>query len=333
MTQKVTILSIDGGGIRGIIPAVILEHLEKRLQEMTGKPDARLADFFDMIAGTSTGGILSCFYLHPGRQAAGQAVDLYAGKGKSIFKPRFPGFLNKAASLFASKYPAKGLEKALNEAFGAVRLSETGKHSLITAYDIEKRRSVLFTVPSAQKHPARDFFLKDIARATSAAPTYFPPASVVSAEGEQHTLVDGAMFANDPALCALVEARKTTFVKHEYPIIRELYILSVGTGKVSQGFSPEKASHWGLAGWAVPVVDMLMTASPEVVSYQLKQLFSVAGCAESYVRMEPGLCDASSETDNVSDANIAHLRNAGETFASANAQLLDEVARQLILNN
>jgi patatin-like phospholipase/acyl hydrolase len=72
MAKKVTILSIDGGGIRGILPAVILAEVEKRLREKTGNPNARLADFFDMIAGTSTGGILSCCYLHPERHRAGE---------------------------------------------------------------------------------------------------------------------------------------------------------------------------------------------------------------------------------------------------------------------
>ena len=65
MKRKIKILSIDGGGIRGIIPAVILNYIEKGLQTQSGNPNATLADYFDLVAGTSTGGILSCFYLLP----------------------------------------------------------------------------------------------------------------------------------------------------------------------------------------------------------------------------------------------------------------------------
>jgi patatin-like phospholipase/acyl hydrolase len=333
MEKKVTILSIDGGGIRGILPAVILEYLEKKLREKTGNENARLADFFDMIAGTSTGGILSCLYIHPDRIPAERAVDLYAGNGKKIFRPRIP-FLNKVLNIFASRYPAKGIEKALNDAFGDSLLSQAGTHSLITAYDIERRRSVFFTVPAAKTRPGRDYRLKDIARATSAAPTYFEPASVAPAGGgEVRTLVDGAMFANDPALCALVEARKTQFGKHANPVIRNLYMVSAGTGKESDGFDPDRASRWGIAGWAVPVVDILMTASPEVVGYQLKQLFGVAGCEDCYVRLNPGLCGANPAMDDASDGNIAALKNAGEAFVADNALLLDGIADELIRNN
>lgn len=332
MTKKVTILSIDGGGIRGIIPAVILAEIEKRLQEKTGNPDARLADCFDMIAGTSTGGILSCLYLHPNRFPAEKAVGLYADNGRHIFKLRIP-VLNRVLSLFTSKYPAKGLEKALNDTLSSARLSQAVKCSLITAYDIVKRKSVLFTVPEAKESPHRDFYLKDIARATSAAPTYFKPAAVKSVGNELHTLVDGAMFANDPALCALVEARKTTFAKCDHPVLTNLYVLSIGTGKESHGFNPRKASRWGIAGWAVPVVDMLMTASPEVVHYQLEQLFDVAGCTDCYVRLDPKLENASPDMDDVSDQNIRHLKEAGASFIANNTAQLDGIVEQLIINN
>lgn len=333
MERKVTILSIDGGGIRGILPAVILEYVEKKLREKTGNEDARLADFFDMIAGTSTGGILSCLYIHPSRIPAERAVDLYAGNGKKIFRPRIP-LLNRVLNLFTSRYPAGGIEKALNDAFGDSLLSQAGTHSLITAYDIERRRSVFFTVPKAKARPGRDYRLKDVARATSAAPTYFDPASITPAGGgEVQTLVDGAMFANDPALCALVEARKTPFRKHANPVIGNLYMVSVGTGKESKGFDPDRASRWGIAGWAVPVVDMLMTASPEVVGYQLKQLFSVAGCEDCYVRLNPGLFGANTAMDDASDGNIETLKYAGETFVSDNMPVLDEIVDELIRNN
>ena len=336
MEKKVKILSIDGGGIRGIIPAVILEYIENKLKEKSGNPNAVLQDYFDMIAGTSTGGILTCFYLHPSRFPAGKAIDLYADNGSKIFKPKGGTVLNKVVGLFTSKYSVKGLETALDDAFGNTKLSQVqaGKHSLVTAYDIVNSKSVLFTVPKAKESPLeRDYYLKDVARATSAAPTYFEPASIKSMDNKiVHNLIDGAMFANDPSLCALVEARKTKFEKHEHPTIKNVYLVSIGTGKSKEGLNPKKAGNWGVAGWAVPVVDILMTASPEIVGYQLKQLFEVSGCSDCYVRLTPELYKANPEMDDVSKDNIKNLKEDGKQYITKNAGTLDKIVENLLNN-
>ena len=331
MKKKVTLLSIDGGGIRGIIPAVILEYIENKLKEKSGNSEAVLQDYFDMIAGTSTGGILTCFYLHPSRFPAGEAVDLYANNGKKIFKPKIP-LLNKALNIITAKYSTKGLELALNDTFGDSTLSQVNKCSLITAYDIVNRKSVFFTVPEAKRSPSKDFYLKDIAIATSAAPTYFKPAAIQSMDNKTHNLLDGAMFANNPSLCALVEARKTKFEKCEYPVIKDVYIVSIGSGKEDQALNPKKASNWGIASWAAPIVDILISASPEVVSYQLKQLFEVAGCSDCYLRLEPELLKANPAMDDVSNKNIKNLKEAGAYYVSKNAESLDKIVEFLIGN-
>jgi patatin-like phospholipase/acyl hydrolase len=89
--RKIRILSIDGGGIRGVIPAVVMEYVEEKLIELSGNPDARIADYFDLFVGTSTGGILSCFYLTPDeggkrpKYRAAQATEFYSLQGYSIF--------------------------------------------------------------------------------------------------------------------------------------------------------------------------------------------------------------------------------------------------------
>ena len=332
MAKKIRILSIDGGGIRGIIPAVILNEIEEKLRKKSGNDNARLQDYFDMIAGTSTGGILSCLYLHTKRFEAKDAVELYVKNGEKIFKPKGSVLFNWAVECFSSKYSATGLETALNDKFGNCRLSELNKCSLITAYDIVNRKAVLFTVPEAKENPLqhRDFYLKDIARATSAAPTYFEPAVIKSLGKETHNLIDGGMFANDPSLCALVEARKTHFENHSQPTIKDVYMVSLGTGKEASPLDPKKAASWGLLKWATHVVDILMTASPEVVSYQLKQLFDVAGCSDSYVRLQPGLYKAKPDMDDVSKANIANLVDAGTQYVKQNGEKLDKIVEQLL---
>jgi patatin-like phospholipase/acyl hydrolase len=212
---------------------------------------------------------------------------------------------------------------------GDVRLSDTRKNALVTAYDITNRKAVLFSTPQAKAYTHRDYYLRDVARATSAAPTYFKLATVHSIGGAAAYLIDGAMFAADPTLCALVEANKSTFETCKQPSISDMYIVSLGTGKELKKYDYKKAQKWGIIQWAVPVLNILTSASSEVGSYQVRQLFSVAGCAENYVRLEPGLNKAAPDMDDASSKNIEKLKDAGLYYIAENAELLDKIVEEL----
>ncbi len=332
--KKVRILSIDGGGIRGIIPAIILAHVEKRLQEKTHNSNATLSDYFDLIAGTSAGGILSCLYVLPNQSGddknskyfACEAIEMYEKHGKDIFKSRF---LSLVRQLYQEKYSEKGLEKILKDKMQDIRLSQTRKRCLITAYDISERKAVFFTTPEAKKYPHRDYYMRDIARSTSAAPTYFKVANIQSMGGNPSYLVDGGMFANNPSMCAFVEVEKEILKGYEKPI-EQIYMVSVGTGKVKKEYSYKDAKDWGVVGWISPIINILMSSSAEVVDFQLDQLFKAADCSDSYVRIEPKLHQASSEMDNVSDENIKELKNAAQKYIAANLEQLDKLVSDLI---
>ncbi len=336
MKKKVTILSIDGGGIRGIIPAVILNYIEKGLQSRSGDKNATLADYFDLMAGTSTGGILTCYYLLPpipgqechSRYFAREAIDVYAEQGKEIFNRRFPRF-----GIATEKYPATGLERVLHDKMGDTTLAQSRKNCLITAYDVTERKAVLFTSPEARKYEHRNYLMREIARATSAAPTYFELASVQSMGGAASYLIDGAMYAGNPTMCALVEANKSVFDTCSNPLINDLYIISVGTGKEKKKYDYKKAKDWGAVGWARPVIDILLSASAEVVDYQMKQLFKVAGCNDCYIRLDPEMGKAKPEMDDVSDENIRQLKDAGECYIKDHVEELDDIVDRLIKNH
>lgn len=147
--RKIRILSIDGGGIRGIIPAVILAELENILQKESDNKNVHLSDYFDLIAGTSTGGILTCLYTLPKsynesktpRYVASKAVELYQKHGKDIFKKKIFG---DASIIFDERYSAKGLETTLNEYLGDAYISSAVKPILVTGYDIFDRKAVFF---------------------------------------------------------------------------------------------------------------------------------------------------------------------------------------------
>jgi patatin-like phospholipase/acyl hydrolase len=203
--KKIRILSIDGGGIRGIIPGTILMELEKILQKMDNNSSSKIGDYFDMIAGTSTGGILSCLYLVPGengkaRYSAQEALDLYLKKGHIIFDRTFMEKIKSANGIIHEKFSGEPLSGLLKTYFGEETLDKFIKPSLITSYEITDRNAIFFTSTDARENTLYNFKVRDVARATSAAPTYFPPALIESVSGQSFTLVDGGMYANNPAL-------------------------------------------------------------------------------------------------------------------------------------
>jgi patatin-like phospholipase/acyl hydrolase len=180
-----------------------------------------------MIAGTSTGGILACFYLLPENPPARDAIGFYAAYGKTIFKKR----KFNPMGLLGEKYTHKGLDEALLKTMGDVKLGDVKKRCLITAYDMEQRKAVIFTDKDAATGNIRNYYLRDVAHATSAAPTYFEPAEVRSPGDAVSHLIDGGIYANNLTLCAWIEACKSDFGFCRNPVADDLFILSTGTGK------------------------------------------------------------------------------------------------------
>jgi len=333
--EKFRILSIDGGGIRGIIPAQVLVSVEELLRKKTGNNDVRIAEHFDLIAGTSTGGILTCIHLCPGLDGekpakskfiAEDAVNLYKEQGEKIFNPRRRKWHTTVMNWLRPKYPSTGIEEVLNDYLGDLRLNELLKPCLITAYDVKTRKTVFFTQHNAiQKN--RNPFVREVARATSAAPTYFPPAlvgSVSDSSNEKQPLIDGAVFANNPSMCAFAEARNK-FAKK----VSDIVMLSLGTG-YSHKDSYDNSQTWGCLRWAVPVLDIMMTGVSETVDYQMRQLFGSVGCLGpagclgcenqcQYLRVNTNLSDsqfnASTAMDDVSGTNIQALIDLGASVA------------------
>lgn len=342
--KKIKILSIDGGGIRGIIPGVILTYLEKKLQTMT-QSTLKIGDFFDFVAGTSTGGILACLYLVPGKDgkakySANDAVQLYLKEGKDIFERNFLEKILSLYTLFSPKYGVENLEKYLHDFFGDTKLSDLTKPCLITAYEIAQRNAVLFTSANATES-LRNFFVRDVARATSAAPTYFSPAHIQSDEGEQFSLSDGGVYANNPALCAYAEARQTQFQslfkdqqKVDYPSAKNMLILSFGTGTVKKQYHYQDFEDAGAIKWLEPIIDILMSANSETVDFQLKKMFQTLDPVDEqdYYRIEPPLFEACPEMDDASSGNLEKLKQAGLYYVDKNEALLSEIAAKVVAN-
>jgi patatin-like phospholipase/acyl hydrolase len=331
MSKNFRILAIDGGGIRGLLPAMIIAELERRLREATGRYDSYISDYFDLIAGTSAGGILTCFYLynHNGRRYdADRGVELYEKYGATIFQKRLFRFFIR---LFDSLYPDRGIDRVLWETFGDARLSEARCNSAVMTYDITNRKAVIFTTDAARREKGRDYLLRDIARATSAAPTFFRVAKATSMDGTPSYLIDGGIYANDPTMCAIIEAKKTVYRDcRTYPKIKDMYVVSLGTGKVAKSYNYESAKRWGIFRWAIPVIDMLQSSGAEAVSYQVEKLFEAEDCSDRYIRIVPAIDGVTHKMDDASTENIAKIQAAGRRYIKENTSQLDRIVKHLI---
>ncbi|GMN34265.1 hypothetical protein TIFTF001_044888 [Ficus carica] len=206
----ITVLSIDGGGIRGIIPATILSFLESELQKLDGE-DARIADYFDVIAGTSTGGLVTAMLAAPDENdrplfAAKDIKDFYLQHCPKIFpQDSFPlaGATEIIKSLTGPKYDGKYLHKLLRERLGDLKLHQTLTNVIIPTFDIKRLQPIIFSSYEVKRNPSLDALLSDICIGTSAAPTYLPAHCfhTENPNGEvvrEFHAIDGGVAANNP---------------------------------------------------------------------------------------------------------------------------------------
>lgn len=354
---KLKVLTIDGGGIRGILPCAILAELERRL----GKP---IAETFDLIAGTSTGGIIACGLNVPHPTTAGkpkfsaaQLGELYEKNGADIFKKR-GGIFSGVTKLFGKSFAHDGLETLLRDYFGDAQLNQTFSELLVTSYDIEHRKPFYFLSRLAKQNPqAENFPLLDIARSTSAAPTYFEPNALPWVNGDKLTLVDGGVFANNPSMLAYAEATEmlrakpsavaaATTASKQHDVVDDLdleafvptvstgasdiFMLSLGTGRVVRPYRYESAKSWGMAQWIRPIIDILMQGVSESVDYQMNYVLPPhADGTKHYVRINPVIPEECSEMSDVSEKNIQGLQAVARQAVEENEALIEEVCRVL----
>lgn len=325
MSRPLRVLSIDGGGIRGLIPALLLAELERQV----GRP---ISGCFDLIAGTSTGGILALGLTRPGPEGrpafqARELADLYLREGGRIFdEGAWRRFLNPLG-LRAAKYPAEGIEGVLQRYFGDTRLQEALTEVLVTAYDLEQRDAFFYRRRRARENARYDVPMRVAARATSAAPTYFEPA-LVTWPGERDVLVDGGVFANNPAMCAYAEARQGLAGQGRNP--DDILLVSLGTGLYSRPFPYETARRWGVAGWAKPVLDVIFDGVADTVDYQLRQLLPAGADGQPrYLRFQTTLDADLSEMDDTRPAHLAGLQQAAAGILQRQAGDLAALAERL----
>ena len=314
------ILSIDGGGIRGVIPAALLTHLESA----TGKPIAKL---FDLIVGTSTGGILAAGLAAPGtggrpKFSAADMLALYVERGREIFDRSLWDGVTSLGGIGDEKYDEAPLEKLLAAYLGEATLADCLTPVVLTSYDIERREPYFFKTRRAKEKKDRNHLLRDAARATSAAPTYFEPELVKSLAKKptRRALIDGGVFVNNPGMSAFAEA----VAMGQAP--DDMLMVSLGTGVATRKIPFDDAKDWGLLGWVRPVISIMMDGEADAADYQLRQLLPDAGAGDGqrYFRFDTRLDLALDDMDAAAAGNIANLRREAAEIVAEQA---DELAR------
>ncbi|MBD2413568.1 patatin [Nostoc calcicola FACHB-389] len=322
--KVIKILSIDGGGIRGVIPAVILSAIE----DLTGK---HITDLFDFIAGTSTGGILTLGITKPDSDGkphytANDLIKLYEQEGQNIFH-RSEWIPENVKPLVKRMFPSDGIEGVLGEYFKETKLSEALKEVLITSYDVEKRSPYFFKRSQARKTPNDDFPMAKVARATSAAPTYFEPLKleVDKPLSPYHALIDGGVFANNPAMCAYAE------VKSVYPNDTDVLVVSIGTGELARRLPYEEIKNWGMAQWAQPILDVVFDGISDTVDYQLKQLLSTTEDGNKrYYRFQTDKLPPNNLIHDTTPNNIQSLKILAENIIQERESDLKALCENLV---
>ncbi len=345
-----TVLSIDGGGVRGLIPALIIRDLMKRVRFIaeyarqnrrmvagtfiTRKVvrDITVDSLFDLFAGTSTGALLAIGFSAMRKYTADEMVEIYRKHGSTIFPlKQFKSLRSGVRQAFAEKYDAEPLEKLFFAIFGDQKLSDCTTNLLVSSYDTDQRGPFFFKhydrpIKGKSGDPPEDYFLRDVARATTAAPTYFLPARVRSASGTERTLLDGGMVANNPALSAYTEARK---IKRN---ARRFVIVSIGTGRNGRRFHYDKISKWGYLDWVspangVPMLAFMMDGQSEAAAHSLKNLPRI-----DYYRFNADLTDVAEEMDDASTKNMAEIEEMARRVIRENSAELHRLARTLFFH-
>jgi len=288
------VLALDGGGIRGLIAARVLAEIERRCGRQAG-------ELFDLVAGTSTGAIIACALTRPEPLAAERIARIYLEEGPRIFDRTLLKRITSADGYLDERYESDGLVESLRRHLGTARLADASPAILLTAYDLDRRRALLL-------RRGDDLSMVEAAHASSAAPSYFEPVRAGGA-----TLVDGGVYATNPAMCAYAEALGDV----------EL-LVSLGTGEHTRRLPYEEVRDWGRLEWVRPVLDVVFDGTADAVDFQLQALMGAR-----YVRLQTPLDEASDDLDDVTPENLAALEREAERLIAARDDELDRLCAAL----
>lgn len=299
---KICVLSIDSGGMRNLLAGKALAYLERALKTKSGNPDARIADYFDVAAGTGIGGIFTAMMFgtedsHRPICTAEETWKLLAENGKSIYGKRTSSsglrFLNRLLMRNGSKSMTSGgrsggLEKMMKERFMVLTLKDTLKPVLIPCYDLSSSAPFLFSRADALETDSFDFSLAEVCCATSADPGLFSPVLMRSIDSKTKCVaVGGGLPMSNPTAAAITHVLHN---KQEFPFVRgveDILVLSLGTtGQVVEmRYEFDQVKKWKDVDWVRPMARVSSDCSAEVVDQAVAMAFGQCR-SSNYVRIQ-----------------------------------------------
>lgn len=327
---KICILSIDGGGMRGILSGKALAYLEQSLKAKSGNPDARIADYFDVAAGTGVGGIFTAmlFATRDQSRPISKAEDTWrflVDNGRRFYRNASSsgGFLRR---LFRSGggstgSATAGMERSMKEVFvekgRSLTLKDTLKPVLVPCYDLSSSAPFLFSRADALETDSFDFELWEVCRATAAEPGTFEAVQMRSVDGQTRCLaVEGGLAMSNPTAAAITHVLHN---KQEFPFVRgveDLLVLSIGTGQLLEvSYEGEQVRKWKAKEWARPTARIATDASADFVDQAVSMAFGHCR-STNYFRVQAngsslGRCGPNVDTDS-SPSNVNMLLGLAE---------------------
>lgn len=333
------ILSIDGGGVRGLVAAIVLDALDGEFRA-AGKT-CEVVDCFDLIMGTSSGSLIAAALSLPSPDGGSgpkpaQIRDRFVTGTRRIFPQRFftsLPLIGRLPQLFGPLYKPDGLAGLLQEQFGDVVFASARRNLMIPAYSIDPRDAVMFRGgPAYANTKEGDRYgmikVRDAVQGSSAAPTFFPPHLVTSPDGARKwTIIDGGVYVNDPAMAAVAEAMRL------FPG-DELRVVSLGTGRQTRNYPFAKARNWGFSEWLsptgkfrTPLISAIQDGQARAVNRQLHYLIGDDKYARFDYRLEKGR--GSDRLDDASKGNLKRLTAGAAQMVEEMRPRLRALARSL----
>jgi uncharacterized protein len=337
--DRFRILCVDGGGIRGLISALVIAELEKRLAARGRR--ARLADYFHLFAGTSTGGLIALSLTRAEPVPGDELAGFYTEDGPEIFRRGPLRKLSTGWGLFGPKYDDGPLRDSVLKRVGDPHIADASRDLLVTSYDMTNREPFFFKRWKARQDPDWNFPAVDAALSTAAAPTYFPSHEVAG-----RALVDGGVFAANPTVAAIAEALGRNNDPPAHLSTDELLVVSIGTGEFNTGFSQSQVSGWGKLGWVTgggnepPILSAMLGGSSDGTDYWAHMLLNhepgkprptgeTIGRGERYYRFQVDLHGAI-EMDDASPQTLnALLPEAAASLITERSDEIDAVVDRL----
>lgn len=313
--EKFCILSLDGGGLRGVVPLTILKTIEAK----TGK---RIHELFNFIAGTSTGGLITAAIsiknpIDPVTPlyALDDIMDVYVHRGHEIFPERtkLGSLLHDAEDLFRPKFNDSGIKGVFTDVLKNYRLLDCLNDVMMCAYDLNNNLPLFFKSRTAKTNVAQNALLYDVCRATSAGPSYLPSYEFIypnDTENPNRNCIDGGVYVNNPSMAALVEfsryhdAYLPSSANDADIDYNNVFVLSLGTGSYTGKVNNSDTMNKGEIYWAQQISDIMMRGVNRATDYEMAEMMEDG----NYLRLSLAIdTDVHSDMANSSSETTQYL--------------------------